>query len=59
MGNILCLPCKHLYCDNCINQIMDKRKCPICRGGIIMVYQVFIIDKNSKEIQREETGPDH
>ena len=28
---------------------MDKRKCPICRGGIIMVYQVFIIDKNSKE----------
>ena len=47
--NILCLPCKHLYCDNCINPIMDKRKCPICRGGIIMVYQVQIIDKNNKE----------
>jgi len=47
--NILCLPCKHLYCDNCINPIMDKRKCPICRGGIIMVYQVQIINKDTKE----------
>ena len=47
--NIICLPCKHLYCDNCINPIMDKRKCPICRGGIIMVYQVQIINKDTKE----------
>ena len=47
--NILCLPCRHLYCDNCINQIMDKRKCPICRGGIIMVYKVQFIDKKPKE----------
>ena len=47
--NILCLPCKHLYCDNCISPIMDKRKCPICRGGIIMVYKVNIIDKKTKE----------
>ena len=28
---------------------MDKRKCPICRGGIIMVYKVQFIDKKPKE----------
>ena len=47
--NILCLPCKHLYCDNCIKQIMEKRKCPICRGGIIMVYHVKFVEKPQKE----------
>ena len=47
--NVLCLPCKHLYCDKCIIQIMEKRKCPICRGGIIMVYRVQFVDKKSKE----------
>ena len=28
---------------------MEKRKCPICRGGIIMVYRVQFVDKKSKE----------
>ena len=52
--NILCLPCKHLYCDNCINQILEKRKCPICRGGIIMVYQVKFVDNKKKEEKKEK-----
>ena len=56
--NILCLPCKHLYCDNCINQIMDKRKCPICRGGIIMVYQVKFVDNKKKEEKEEKDKKD-
>ena len=54
--NILCLPCKHLYCDKCISQIMDKRKCPICRGGIIMVYHVQFVEKKEKdEKEKKET----
>ena len=54
--NILCLPCKHLFCDNCMNQIMDKRKCPICRGGIIMIYQVQFVDKNIKEENKDKNN---
>ena len=34
--NVICLPCKHLFCNNCIEKIMAKRKCPICRGAIII-----------------------
>ena len=34
--NVICLPCKHLFCNNCIEKIMSKRKCPICRGAIII-----------------------
>ena len=34
--NIVCLPCKHLFCKNCIDKIMAKGKCPICRGAIII-----------------------
>ena len=53
--NILCLPCKHLFCDNCINQIMEKRKCPICRGGIIIIYHVEFTDKiEEKEKEKKE-----
>ena len=41
---------------------MDKRKCPICRGGIIMVYQVQFIEKkqkeeNEKKEKEDETKP--
>ena len=36
--NILCLPCKHLFCYNCINKIIGKRRCPICRGAIIITF---------------------
>ena len=52
--NILCLPCKHLFCDNCINQIIDKRKCPICRGGIIMIYKVQFVEKKTNEEEKEK-----
>ena len=52
--NILCLPCKHLYCDNCTIQIMEKRKCPICRGGIIMVYRVQFVSKKDKKEKEEK-----
>ena len=33
--NIIALPCKHLFCEFCINKL---RKCPICRRNILMKY---------------------
>ena len=38
--NVACLPCKHLFCNNCIEKIMTKRKCPICRGAIIIIADI-------------------
>ena len=43
--NIICLPCKHLFCQNCISKIMNKRKCPICRGSIIITFLTEIKNK--------------
>ena len=43
--NVLCLPCKHLFCNNCIDKIMVKKKCPICRGAIIIVCNIQIEKK--------------
>ena len=47
--NILCLPCKHLYCKNCIDKIMEKRKCPICRGAIIIACNTQILEEKKVE----------
>ena len=33
--NSICLPCKHLFCETCMERILNKRKCPICRRVII------------------------
>ena len=43
--NVVCLPCKHLFCDICIEKIMNKRKCPICRGAIIIAANTQIDKK--------------
>lgn len=36
------IPCKHLYCENCINSIVDLNieLCPHCQNG----YSDFIMD---------------
>ena len=47
--DILCLPCKHLFCNICIDKIMSKRKCPICRGTIIIVCDTEIIESKNEE----------
>ena len=47
--NILCLPCKHLFCNNCITKIMSKRKCPICRGTIIIVCDTQMVENKNEE----------
>ena len=47
---ILCLPCKHLFCYNCMEKIIAKRKCPICRGSIIITYNT----KNEKQEEEKK-----
>ena len=49
--NVVCLPCKHLFCNNCIEKIMTKRKCPICRGAIILIAHIQMENdkKNDKK----------
>ena len=37
--NIIILPCKHLFCNNCTQLIMkEKEICPICRGLILYYF---------------------
>jgi len=34
---MMCLPCKHLLCEGCINKI---KKCAICRKNILLRYKI-------------------
>ena len=36
----ICLPCKHFFCDSCLKNLEDKKKCPICRTLIIITYNI-------------------
>ena len=40
--NEIALPCKHLFCDFCLNQV---DKCPICRSFILMKH--LLVQNNS------------
>jgi hypothetical protein len=31
------IPCKHKFCDNCMEILKENKKCPLCRGKIILV----------------------
>ena len=44
--DMMFLPCKHLFCADCSKVIMEKCKCPICRGLIIYCFDYT---KNQKE----------
>ena len=37
--NTISLPCKHLFCEECLNKM---EKCPICRQAIIVRYKLDI-----------------
>ena len=50
--NILCLPCKHLFCIYCLKKIANKRKCPICRGSIIITCNTQF--KKAEEPQEKD-----
>ena len=35
--NFIAIPCKHLYCEYCVNQI---RRCALCRSNIVFKYSL-------------------
>ena len=34
----ICLPCRHLFCPTCLEQLVDKTKCPVCRTIIVLTF---------------------
>ena len=54
--NILCLPCKHLFCINCLKKIANKRKCPICRGSIIITCNTQFKKTEEPQEKKEKTN---
>ena len=40
-NKIICIPCKHLFCEFCIKEIKKAKKCPICRSIIIFTIKIF------------------
>ena len=37
----ICLPCKHFFCDTCLNQIINNDKlCAICRADIKITFNI-------------------
>ena len=49
--DMMFLPCKHLFCNDCSKVIMEKCICPICRGLIIYCFDYT---KNQKEKNKIE-----
>ena len=36
--SIICLPCKHFFCKYCLDKIIEKEICPICRTKIKITF---------------------
>ena len=38
--SILCLPCRHFFCRDCIDKLLVKANCPICRTQIRIIFDI-------------------
>ena len=38
--SIICLPCRHFFCRFCMDLLLDKGKCPICRANIKITFDI-------------------
>ena len=36
--SIIALPCKHFFCGNCMDKLLDDGYCPICRTQIKITF---------------------
>ena len=36
--SVICLPCKHFFCKSCLDKIIEKQICPICRTKIKITF---------------------
>lgn len=50
---IICLPCKHFFCEACINKLILKGTCPICRAHIRITFNIYT--KEEKIIKKVES----
>ena len=46
--NAFLYPCKHLFCKFCLNKIMEKAECPICRELILFNFDFENNNSNIK-----------
>ena len=38
--SIIALPCKHFFCGECMNKLLDEANCPICRTKIKITFDI-------------------
>ena len=50
---IICLPCKHFFCEACIKKLILKGTCPICRAHIRITFNIYT--KEEKIIKKVES----
>ena len=36
--SVICLPCKHFFCKPCLDKLIGKSDCPICRTQIKIIF---------------------
>ena len=44
--SIIALPCKHFFCEFCMNKLLDKANCPICRTDIKITFDFNLKKEN-------------
>ena len=42
----ICLPCKHFFCSKCLEQLLKKGKCPLCRTEIKITFDLNMKKEN-------------
>ena len=38
--SIIALPCKHFFCNICMDKLLDKGNCPVCRTDIKITFDI-------------------
>lgn len=54
--SILCLPCRHFFCRTCIDKLLIKANCPICRTQIRIIFDIYSkLEKFVQPLNNEES----
>ena len=44
--SVICLPCKHFFCKYCLDKVLDKAICPVCRAEIKITFDIDLKKEN-------------
>ena len=44
--SVICLPCKHFFCNGCLEKVLDKAICPVCRAEIKITFDINLKKEN-------------